>query len=48
MYFLCVIVQDLDESFEYVLRYAIRTRKGFIPNNPHKVNQDNYIICPNI
>lgn len=30
------------------MRFSYRTRKGFIPNNSGKVNQDNFIITPNI
>ena len=37
-----------ENFFEYVLRYSYRTKKGFIPNNPGKPNQDSYIISPNI
>ena len=34
--------------FEYVMRFSYRTRKGFIPSNSGKVNQDAYIMTPNI
>ena len=37
-----------EEFFEYVLRYSYRTKKGFMPNNPGKPNQDSFIISPNI
>jgi serine/threonine protein phosphatase PrpC len=30
------------------MRFSYRTKKGFIPNNSGKVNQDNYIITPNL
>ncbi|KAL4445261.1 hypothetical protein ABPG74_022074 [Tetrahymena malaccensis] len=30
------------------MKYSFRTRKGFMPNNPNKVNQDTYIIHQNI
>jgi len=37
-----------DDFFEYILRFSYRTRKGYIPNNSGKVNQDSFIINPNI
>jgi serine/threonine protein phosphatase PrpC len=30
------------------MRFSYRTKKGSVPSNPNKVNQDNYIINPNI
>ena len=30
------------------MRFSYRTKKGSIPSNPNKVNQDSYIITPNI
>lgn len=30
------------------MRFSYRTKKGSIPSNPSKVNQDSYIINPNI
>lgn len=30
------------------MRFSFRTKKGYIPNNSFKVNQDSYIITPNI
>ena len=30
------------------MRFSYRTKKGFVPSNPNKVNQDSYIIKPNI
>lgn len=29
-------------------KFAFATRVGFIPNNPYKVNQDNFLLNPNI
>lgn len=40
--------QSEEDFFEYVLRYSYRTKKGFMPNNPSKPNQDNFIVSPNI
>ena len=31
-----------------VTKYAFATRVGYVPNNPAKVNQDSFILCPNI
>ena len=30
-----------------VTKYAFATRVGFVPNNPHKVNQDSFVLHPN-
>ena len=30
-----------------VTKYAFATRVGFVPNNPHKVNQDSFVLSPN-
>ncbi len=30
------------------MRFSYRTKKGSVPSNPSKVNQDAYIINPNI
>lgn len=30
------------------MRFSYRTKKGSVPSNPNKVNQDSYIISPNI
>lgn len=30
------------------MRFSYRTKKGSIPSNPNKVNQDSFIINPNI
>ena len=37
-----------DDFFEYIMRFSYRTKKGYIPTNSGKVNQDSFIICPNI
>ena len=31
-----------------ITKYAFATRVGFIPNNPNKVNQDSFILSPNL
>jgi serine/threonine protein phosphatase PrpC len=31
-----------------ITKYAFATRVGFIPNNPGKVNQDSFILSPNL
>ena len=31
-----------------ITKYAFATRVGYIPTNPNKVNQDSYILVPNI
>lgn len=42
--------QDAAERFyipkNVVTKYAFATRVGYIPMNPHKVNQDTYILGP--
>lgn len=30
------------------MRFSYRTKKGSVPSNPGKVNQDAYILTPNI
>lgn len=30
------------------MRFSYRTKKGSVPSNPGKVNQDAYVINPNI
>ena len=30
------------------MRFSYRTKKGLVPSNPGKVNQDTYVISPNI
>jgi hypothetical protein len=37
-----------DDFFEYVMRFSYRTKKGYIPTNSAKTNQDSFIIGPNI
>lgn len=36
------------EDMNIVTKFAFATRVGYIPNNPYKVNQDAYILSPNI
>jgi serine/threonine protein phosphatase PrpC len=36
------------EDVNIVTKFAFATRVGYIPNNPYKVNQDNYLLNPNI
>lgn len=31
-----------------ITKYAFATRVGYIPNNPNKVNQDSFILTPNL
>lgn len=31
-----------------ITKYAFATRVGYIPNNPNKVNQDSFILSPNL
>ena len=31
-----------------ITKYAFATRVGYIPNNPHKQNQDSFILNPNL
>jgi serine/threonine protein phosphatase PrpC len=31
-----------------VNKFAFATRVGYLPNNRPKVNQDSFILCPNI
>lgn len=42
-----VIVPQLIER-NVITKYAFATRVGFIPNNPNKVNQDSFILSPNL
>jgi serine/threonine protein phosphatase PrpC len=30
------------------MRFSYKTKKGYSSSNPYKINQDNYITCPNI
>ena len=36
------------EGKNCIRKFAFATRVGFHPNNPHKVNQDSYILVPNL
>lgn len=38
----------VNEDVNVVTKFAFATRVGYIPNNPYKVNQDAYILSPNI
>ncbi|CAD8207108.1 unnamed protein product [Paramecium octaurelia] len=38
----------LDSNFEYILKFAVRTRQGMQIGNPNKQNQDSFIVFPNI
>jgi serine/threonine protein phosphatase PrpC len=38
----------IDENTNIVTKFAFATRVGYIPNNPYKVNQDAYVLAPNI
>ena len=31
-----------------VTKYAFATRVGYVPNNPYKVNQDSFVLQPNL
>jgi hypothetical protein len=44
---LCKQNED-DNFFEYVMRFSYKTKKGYAPSNPGKINQDAYITHPNI
>lgn len=37
-----------DEENNIVTKFAFATRVGHAPNNPNKVNQDSFILAPNI
>ena len=37
-----------DEETNIVTKFAFATRVGHYPNNPYKVNQDAFILAPNI
>ncbi len=37
-----------DEKLNIVTKFAFATRVGHSPTNPHKVNQDSFILAPNI
>ena len=39
---------EVNEDKNIVTKFAFATRVGYIPNNPYKVNQDAYILNPNI
>jgi len=48
-------VATIEEDFKpqliernVITKYAFATRVGFIPNNPNKVNQDSFILSPNL
>lgn len=36
------------EDVNIVTKFAFATRVGYIPNNPYKVNQDAYVLNPNL
>lgn len=38
----------INEDVNIVTKFAFATRVGYIPNNPYKVNQDAYILSPNL
>ena len=40
--------KELSQPKNVVTKFAFATRVGYIPNNPAKVNQDNFILQPNI
>ena len=42
------LVEEPKDETNVVTKFAFATRVGFIPNNPMKVNQDNFILHPNI
>ncbi|KAM3142703.1 hypothetical protein pb186bvf_005087 [Paramecium bursaria] len=39
---------QINDNFEYVLKYALRTKRGIINGHLPKINQDSYVICTNI
>lgn len=39
---------DIKEDVNIVTKFAFATRVGYIPNNPYKENQDNFILNPNL
>lgn len=41
-------IQEEESYFEYILRYSYRSKRGFAPSNPSKLNQDAFITIPNI
>lgn len=41
-------VADYDEDTNIVTKFAFATRVGYQPSNPGKVNQDAFILAPNI
>lgn len=41
-------VHAAKEDVNVVTKFAFATRVGYIPNNPYKVNQDAYILSPNL
>lgn len=40
--------EHVNEDVNIVTKFAFATRVGYIPNNPYKVNQDAYILSPNL
>jgi hypothetical protein len=38
----------VNDDVNIVTKFAFATRVGYIPNNPYKVNQDAYILSPNL
>lgn len=40
--------ENVNEDVNIVTKFAFATRVGYIPNNPYKVNQDAYILSPNL
>jgi len=40
--------EGLGRQQNVVTKFAFATRVGYVPNNPHKVNQDSFILAPNL
>ena len=39
---------DEDERFNVITKFAFATTVGYVPGNPFKVNQDAFILAPNM
>lgn len=40
--------EEVNEDVNIVTKFAFATRVGYIPNSPYKVNQDNFLLNPNM
>ena len=37
-----------ENRFNIITKFAFATTVGYVPNNPYKMNQDSYVLTPNL